>query len=122
MPVRAMPKKLPCVGQVIGASDHDQVPFSDLVLNRVVEIRKRRVVERHDLFMPLTTERPIRRIGVVDVVGSEEYIYRGQVPFCIQDLLDPTTTRALFVCVDIALPSSCNRPNRSKLDQFFVVP
>ena len=64
-------KLFPCVREVICASDHDQVPFSDLVLNRVVEIRKRRVVERHDLFMPLTTGRSIRRIGVVDVVGSE---------------------------------------------------
>src|SRR2546430_14352229 len=84
-------KKLPCVREVIRASDHDHVPFSDLVLNRVVEIRKRRVIQRYDLFMPLTTGRPIRRIGVIDVVRGEEYIYCGQVPWRIHNLLDPTT-------------------------------
>jgi hypothetical protein len=38
-------KLVPCVGQLIRASDHHQVPFSDLVLNRVVEIRKRRMID-----------------------------------------------------------------------------
>src|SRR5690349_15412498 len=61
-------KKLSSVGEVIGTSDHHQVPFSNLMLNRVVEIRKRRVIQRYDLFMPLATGSPIRRIGVIDVV------------------------------------------------------
>ncbi len=64
-------EKLAAVGGVIGASHHDQVPFSDLVLNRVGEPCECRMVQLKDLPVPLPAFGPIRGIRVIDIVRRE---------------------------------------------------
>ena len=78
------------------ACDHF-VPFSDLIVNREMQIGKGCEKYPEKLFVPLKCGRDSMR-GMVDIVGGIEFVHRRDI-LLVLDFLNQTTGNGL-VCFD----------------------